>query len=306
MENPLKNNQKRIEKRALIVTSVANLIMAGAGIWVFVATKIQALFLDGFFSLIGFTSAIFALVISDKSKKKTKSYPNGIYFLEPLYAILKSLLTLILLVVSVVSTAMVAYEYFANGTGNPMNTTPVLPYGIAMMAICFGLGIFNKLQNKKINYLSTILIAESKSNFIDGILSGGVTLGIVILYFIDINGAMGFLHYTGDFFITVILVIFSIKEPVCVLFRSFKELSGATIKDKKIVESITNIIVNKLDGVAKYESCNIFKVGMHIKVNIKINQDINEKLFNELSSIRQSVIDELALTYNGIEIVYEF
>jgi predicted Co/Zn/Cd cation transporter (cation efflux family) len=57
-------------------------------IWVFSVTKIQAIFIDGVFSLIGLISLILAAVLSKESRRKTKSYPDGLVFLEPLYAIL--------------------------------------------------------------------------------------------------------------------------------------------------------------------------------------------------------------------------
>lgn len=45
--------QKQIENRALIVTTVVNAIITGAGIWMYFLTDLQMMFLDGFFSLIG-------------------------------------------------------------------------------------------------------------------------------------------------------------------------------------------------------------------------------------------------------------
>lgn len=62
-------NQKQIERKSLIVSSIVNFIINGAGIWVFTTTHLQALFLDFFFSLIAFVSSIFAVVISNVSKK---------------------------------------------------------------------------------------------------------------------------------------------------------------------------------------------------------------------------------------------
>ena len=85
--------QKKIEQKALIVCVFFNLIMTGAGLWVFLSTGIQALFLDFFFSFIAALSAVSAIIISKVSKKQTKHYPYGLYFLEPLYAIFKSLFT---------------------------------------------------------------------------------------------------------------------------------------------------------------------------------------------------------------------
>ena len=56
--------QKQIENRALIVTTVVNAIITGAGIWMYFLTDLQMMFLDGFFSLIGLLSALAAVLIS--------------------------------------------------------------------------------------------------------------------------------------------------------------------------------------------------------------------------------------------------
>ena len=102
--------QKQIENRALIVTTVVNAIITGAGIWMYFLTDLQMMFLDGFFSLIGLLSALAAVLISKVSKRSTKHYPHGLYFLEPLYAVFKSVLLIIMMVYAVVSSAQIAFD----------------------------------------------------------------------------------------------------------------------------------------------------------------------------------------------------
>ena len=78
--------QKRIESNALIVSAFIDIIMAGAGFFIFLQTGIQALFLDFFFSLIASASAISAVVISNISKRKTETAKDRLF---P-YPVLKS------------------------------------------------------------------------------------------------------------------------------------------------------------------------------------------------------------------------
>lgn len=68
--------QKQIENRALIVTTVVNAIITGAGIWMYFLTDLQMMFLDGFFSLIGLLSALAAVLISKVSKRMGKAALN--------------------------------------------------------------------------------------------------------------------------------------------------------------------------------------------------------------------------------------
>lgn len=294
--------QKRIESNALIVSAFIDIIMAGAGFFIFLQTGIQALFLDFFFSLIASASAISAVVISNISKRKTPHYPNGLYFLEPLYAIFKSLLTLSLLVISVFTTAQSAYLYFTQGIGEVMNTSPIIPYSIAMIVLCFGLGIFNRHQNNKINNTSTILTAESKGNFIDGILSLGIGIAVIPLSFTPIDSSLGFLHYTGDFFITTILALFSLKEPVRALIDSFRELSGGTAADKALVSNVEKTVEKNITPFTPNYKCCLLKVGMQLKIEIHLLLEELNQL--DLTTVRQKILLELKNSYDNVDLVF--
>lgn len=295
-------SQKEKERRALCVSIIANFSFTAAGIWIFYLTNIQALFLDCFFSFVAFLSSIAAFIISKASKRKTKHYPDGLHFLEPLYAILKSILTLSLLIFSVYSTAITAWNYFFNGVGEAMNTSPVLPYTIAMVTMCFSLAFYNHWQNHKINGTSTILKAESKTNFVDGLQSLGIGVAVVLLSFIDINGSLGFLHYTGDFFITTILALFSLKEPVQVIISAFRELSGGTTDDKELEKTICaslnrNLKTEKIN-LKKYK---ISKTGMYISVFIYLSNIAEMGSYTTI--FREKIYKELKEKYENIEIV---
>ncbi len=294
-------SQKRIESKSLIVSCVLDFIMAIAGFFVFWITNIQALFLDGFFSLIGCLSCLSALTISKISRKKTKNYPNGIYFLEPLYAIFKSLLTFSLLIFSVYGTSQTAWNYFVYGVGEPLLIEPIIPYAILMVIMCFGLGFYNKRQNHKTNNSSTILTAETKGNFVDGILSLGVGLAAVLLKLTNINGSFGFLHYTGDFFITSFLVLFSLKEPVQVLISSFRELSGGTANSQELKDNISHIIEKNLCGIISQPKYEIYKTGMHIKICIYLSKPVD---FEKLQTIKKQMLINICTIYENTEIIF--
>lgn len=266
-------NQKQIENRALGVTIFVNAIIAVSGIVVYFLTDLQTLFLDGFFSLIALVSTIMAMLISKLSKKETKYYPHGLYFLEPLYAVFKSVLMLVLMVVALVTASGVAYNYFVYGKGQVMNTAPLPAYAVLMAVLCLGLGLFNRSQYLKTNKTSTILRAEYQTNIIDGLQSIVIGVAIILLKLVPLNSALGFFHYTGDFFIALLVIIASIKEPVLLFFDAFRELTGGVTKDKKIVS-----IVRDVTGLEENQF-EIYKVGMRIKVCIqyvKCSEDILE------------------------------
>lgn len=286
-------NQKQIENRVLIVTIFFNAIIAASGIFVYFLTDLQTLFLDGFFSLIALVSTVMAIIISKVSKRKTKYYPHGLYFLEPLYAVFKSVLMIVLMVVALVTASQVAYDYFAYGKGEVMNTAPLPAYAVLMAVLCLGLGLFNRSQYLKTNKTSTILRAEYQTNIIDGLQSVVIGIAIVLLKFVPVDSALGFLHYTGDFFIALLVIIASIKEPVLLFFDAFRELTGGVTKDKKIISVVkeaTNLEENQFE---------VYKVGMKIRVcipAISVEQKDLEK--------KQKMLVILQETYECSEIEY--
>lgn len=258
-------NQKQIENRALIVTTIVNAIITAAGIWMYFLTDLQVMFLDGFFSLIALASTIVAVLISKLSKRTTKSYPHGLYYLEPLYAVIKSVMMIVLMVVALVEAGQVAIAYFVHGKGEVMNTAPLPFYAVLMTVLCLGLAFFNRGQYKKTNCTSTMLRSESQTNLIDGLQSAGIGVAIVILTLLPVDSALGFLHYTGDFFIALVVIVASVKEPVVIFFDAFRELTGGLTKDKKIIQAVCDAMdLNE----GQFE---VYKIGMKIKVRVPVS-----------------------------------
>ena len=307
-------NQKKYEQRALIVGIISNILMGGAGVWVYHITKIEALFLDAYFTLLAVLSGIVATIISKKSKNTSKSFPHGYFFLEPLYAILKSLLTLGLLAYASVSVTDKAMDYFIHGIGEIMHYGPVIPYEIVMVILCTALSFFYWKQNKRTNNTSTMLAAEAKSTLIDGIMSGGIGIGILIISFISGYGTessngehpFSFLLYTGDFFITIILVAFSIKEPIKILKEAFIEFANGIVTKEDIRKSIEEIIRNHLPKYTELKKCHIHKVGMSFRVYVHLDSMSDTINKNELLGKAVCIEEELSNEYENVSVSFIF
>lgn len=78
---------KRIERKALMVGIIVNIVMVLSGFAVFFMTGLQALFLDASFTVISVVSGAVATVLSRRSVRTTDRYPNGMFALEPMYAL---------------------------------------------------------------------------------------------------------------------------------------------------------------------------------------------------------------------------
>ena len=112
------------------------------------------------------------------------------------------------------------------GRAGGIETGPVVIYEILTVAVCLGLYLYYRRENRRIRNSSTMLTAECKSTLVDGSMSFGIGVVAVFLWFLPAGGPLDFLHYTGDFFITVALVLLTIKEPFGVLKDAFVERSA--------------------------------------------------------------------------------
>ncbi len=296
---------KKIERRSLSVSAIVNGLSGLAGLIVYIMTDLNALLLDGVFSLIAFISSIAAVYISKNSHRKTATFPQGLYFLEPLYAIMKSLATLLLLAFAVIETSATAFAYFVNGIGHKLTTGPALPYTITTFIVCMGLYFYNLHMSSKINHLSTIILAEAKGNLIDGLISAAIGLAVILLYLVPENSWLGFLHYTGDFFLTLALALISFKEPWNILLTSFKELANGTTHVPEIHESIYRVLDNYLDEEADNVEIHIFKQGMKIRVKINLH-NVDHDLVKKLLENKPDMLYLLKQHHESISIEYAF
>ncbi|MFT8812932.1 MAG: cation transporter, partial [Oenococcus sp.] len=225
---------KKIEQKSLLAGIFVNFLMSCAGILVYRTTHIEALFVDAYFSVITFFSAIVSLVVSRLSSHRSKMFPGGFFVLEPLYSLFQSVLTVVLLSMSLMAVGLKAYAYFVHGEGSVLDVAPVVPYEMIMILLSWSLSYYYKKENHKIHNLSTMLFSETQGTFVDGTMSLGIGAAALILFFIRPNSSLGFLRYTGDFFITLLLVILTIKMPLQVIRSAFGEISGKLLLNPEI------------------------------------------------------------------------
>ena len=181
-------HQKTIERKALIVGIVINILQVLAGMAVFFMTGLKAMFLDFSFTAISVLSGLVAAYLSSRTVRTTERFPNGMFALEPIYAICKAMLTMSLLLFSLVDVTRVAYDYFVLGQGGRIETGPVVIYEILTVAVCLGLYLYYRRENRRIRNSSTMLTAECKSTLVDGSMSFGIGVVAVFLWFLPAGG----------------------------------------------------------------------------------------------------------------------
>ncbi len=293
----LKNTDVKVESKALLIGFFINLFMGIAGWYMFLTTDIDALFLDGNFSLISALGCIAAIVISKYSDKKTKRFPYGMHFLEPLYATLKGFLSLALIVIAGFSAVEKLYNFLFLDEGKILEMGDILYYSLLMTFLCFLLSFVFGAYNKKIDKRSTMLGVESKASFVDGIISLGLGVAILLITFLPKEGNTLFVYYIGDALITIFLIIFTIRTPIEAFKDSFTEVMYGTIKKGKVKNHIENMIKSEN---THFENLIINMVNIH-KMGKKLDIIINISVRNENSSVREILDFKTKLSENLYE-----
>ncbi len=301
--------ESKVEGRALLIGFFINLFMGIAGWYMFLKTDIDALFLDGNFSLISALGCIAAILISKYSDKKTKRFPNGMYFLEPLYATLKGLLSLILIAIAGVSAVSKLYDYLFLDKGKILEMGDILYYSLLMTFLCFLLSFIFGVYNKKINERSTMLGVESKASFVDGVISLGLGIAILLITLLPKEGNTLFVYYIGDALITVLLIIFTIKTPIDAFKESFTEVMYGTIRKGEIKSYIEDTIKDENVNF-KYliiNNVNIHKVGKKLDVVVNLGVENTAIATEEILNFRTKLLETLEKEYQkvGLNIILE-
>ena len=220
---------KQIERKALGVGIIINILMVVAGAIVFFMTGLKAMFLDTTFTVISVVSGLVATYLSSRTVRTTERFPNGMFALEPIYAICKAIFTLSLLVFSFLDVAQVAWDYFVLGVGERASFGPVVIYQILTVATCFGLLMYYRRQNARIGDSSMMLRAEAQSTLVDGMISFGM---------------------------------------VEVLRDAFVELVGGVHDDDETNTFVEQAAQRHLPANTEYEKTMIFKTGMNYTVDV--------------------------------------
>ena len=225
---------KSIEKSALIIGAIANVIMAFIAWLTYYYSNSEAILLDGNYSFILFLGILAAIKITAIRGIKTKTFPLGQFFYEALYSFVKGLMILGVILMAVITSLVRIISYFFGTRENipQLIPEPILYYAISVGIICYALSFYYKIQNKKIKESSIILKTEQKASFVDGTLSIGIAAGIFALVHFTGNGATSFIPYLADSFFVLILAALLIKEPLKIIKESVIESAAGSLQNK--------------------------------------------------------------------------
>ncbi|MEZ9336739.1 cation transporter [Vibrio splendidus] len=293
-----------IEKRALIIGVIANLVMAISGWAAFNLSGSEALLLDGNMSFILFITTLVALKITEIKSNKSDIFPFGLYVAEALYSLMKGLLLLGVVISAISSNSSKVLSYWQGAEIEPIKTGVIVYYAIAMVVICWGLSFFYHRQNKRINHNSSMLKVDQKSSFIDGILSASTGVILVVIGFIEPTSTFSPLLYIGDSILVITLALMMITQPINIIKEAFVELAGGKLQDTESYQDIKSKVESKFDAQTHHiTSLHISKTGSNYLVVIgldltKLNPNNQSTLINKKTQLHQ----ELVSSYPFIDI----
>lgn len=298
------NTTKTVEKQTLIVGAILNLIMAVSGWLAFYLSSSQALLLDGNFSFIIFLSTLVAIKISVIKSRQTKLFPFGQYVYEALYALLKGLMIIGMLLAALTDNLSKIFHFINGGKTNVLNTEVILIYSIAMTLLCFGMAIYYKYKNKKMNNASTLLRTEHSAAIIDGFMSFATGAALVGISYLDPQGDFGFLNYIGDSILVILLCLFLGKGPLILVRDSFIELAGGTLQNQVEKKTIEAILIKHLPYKELLVDSYISKTGSSYLVVAYLSAQELEKLgFEKIEHIKARINKNLKKQHQ--ELIFE-
>ena len=281
-------NTDRVEKRALWITVFANSIMAAAGWITYDLTGSQAMLLDGNFSFVLAIATLIAIYISKIKHKKTTTFPFGSYVYEAAFVLSKGLLILGIVIAAFLQNSLKIFDFFQGEKEEPLVMTPIYYYTIFILILTFALLWFFKVQNKKINNQSSMLMVEAASAKIDGGLTLATGLVFFLLSFVVAGSKIDFLLYIGDSIIVVLLCLVMIGSPISIIKNAFIELGGGTIQNKQDKKRFDEMIDAVISNKFKYHTY-ISKLGSGYLVVIYIDPKTENINVAEFKSIHEQI-----------------
>ena len=301
MANTDPSRNKTIEQQALTAGIAINLTMALAGWLAYYLSRSQALLLDGNFSFLMVVSLFVAMRISAIKEKRTALFPYGQFVYEALYSLLKGIMISGVLLVTFIQNTLAVLHYLGGGATHTLNTPVILVYSIAMVLLCFGSAIYYRLQNQKMQGVSTILRAEYSGAIVDGFMSAGIGVALVGIRYIDLQSSFGFLHYIGDSLLVLLLCVLLGKGPIVLIRDSFIELAGGTLQDGQGRVRIEAVLNQHLHQPGLLTGSYISKTGSQYLVVAYLDVAIVEQIGSEgIREIRRQIVAELGRDYPNI------
>ena len=224
--------QKTAEQRALSVNKWANLFMGACGVAGSLASRSDALMVDGLYSGVNFLSAIIAIRVSQRvGRAPDRSRPWGYALEESLYVTFRSLVLVGILLFAAFGSAAKITTFLTGGPVPELVFGPIVVYSVAMVIICTGLAIYFRHVYVRTGRTSSILEAETRSAIVDGAITFGTGAALISLPFLN-DTPLAPIVPIGDAIVVLVMTLIIVWQPLGLFRNALAELAGVSAPAK--------------------------------------------------------------------------
>lgn len=277
-----------LESKGLRVSVYGNLLMIILGISFAVTTGSHAILLDGIYSVIAFVMALFAQRIAILvDRPPSDRFPFGYAHFEPIFNTLRSLL---IIVISIFAFWSAIEDVIAGG--HMIDTRQAFLYGVICTLICLGISFYERKLCRRI--VSPLLVVDSRSWMIDGLLSVTATVAFLSAMILQNTGWQEGVLYI-DPFLVILLVLIMIPIPIKMLKGSVREVLQANSADG--VEQTLRENVERVVEPLNLQTVDIrmLKTGryFYVMIYLVLKTEASGMTVFELDQIREKIISAL-------------
>lgn len=291
----------RREKRSMIVAMIGSVVMGVAGVAAGLLGNSAAIMMDGLFSTIAFIFAFLGLRVSQRLKNSPDNVrPMGYAAEESLFTTFRSLTILGLIIFAAGSAAISIYAYFAYGEVSGLVFGPILVYFFVIGAFCVFLWAFHYRNWVLSGRRSDILRLEAKAAAFDGLLTGIVAVGFVVVYFFQ-DGIIAPVVPIADSLIVLTLCLAVVGQ----FWNDFKvgvgELVGATAQPSEVAAARRAARPVLKETAGRVQDFTVIKMGRTYVVTIYYNP-MSKVLACEVDTLQDKLTQAIHRVLQGAEV----
>ena len=288
MDRPSDSLQAKCEQRAILITVFGNLFMAALGLGFALATRSQAILLDGVYSLIGFGLALTAIRVSTLVlRPDDEKYPFGYVFYEPILNFTKGLL------IGAVSVfALIAAVISLVTGGRDIAEGMAFCYATGAAVGCF---LFAFVLKRKLRHFHSPLVRTDIHNWL---VDGGVSLAVGFAFLVAmILSRFGFSEWVPyvDPLVTALVCLVLMPIPYKILRENWAQIVARSAPIERIseVEAILDDCLPEAKILAK--ELRVLESGRVLLIHLYLC--VEDSSIRECDDIRAAIWERLQGRY---------
>lgn len=200
--------------------------MAAAGLLVYALSGSYAMLLDGLYSAVMVGSDLIAALISTNViRPPDRSYPYGYDGQKALYVLFRSLVLLGMLSSAAMAAIGRLIGYLNGRAPEAIHLEALAWYSISMVILCWWLAWLYH-RDWQVGGTSQLLLNESRSARVDGLISGLSELALVLSPLLNTTPLKA-LTPISDMLVVIVICALVIKEPLQAFMKALSQAAGA-------------------------------------------------------------------------------